>query len=1021
MIFPWLRFYFLLACILATPVHAANSSSADSTFPGGKFDALIMFSNQSPVRQLIELPSGAYHARFKQDSGIAIQIDLNHDGKPDLLETTLNGRRVIWIADGGNMKWGAQQGSMSTDCIMVDRDRDGTFDGPGDLGVKWVDEDGDGLPDWEFISIENARGKYGPGSGAMWMVYQNISHNHVMGYIDWNKFTVPCWEHEPPAQFLPNYNGDSLFLKLAGTVNKLNDPSLNWENPFAFYDTTGNGWTHMAIRLVDPFKPDSAKDDQVKLTGTINEAFVTFDIDGDACDSNGMDFDFSLRFSGPGWSYTNYVHQIPKLPGLKESIELFPGNRAWRTLDNLKFVPHDKCYPEIFSHQWTNCFFVFDEDDDDHRWERVEILYPSWNGEKTDPWSVKRITDKTHPDVPLGLCCHPQADSIGDRGEFDLDNSGKGNLYFSPLDAKLHLYGAEWGAWTTDDGTYHGGNAEPTARPSAEKVKGVVIYKDTDSDGFFDTIQCDWDGDRKFDQQFSVAGLQVNGKNADVQPIWDTGALGYKGIRARLDAAVNEHWKGVVALYTACERAGVAGIMADTAYRCQSQSQRLMHAWELRLKAQQAIHEHLDKIEALFPAGAKSNLVAQIDHALLLGQCGAAAELLEKAVTEIKLPTTSATSENLIAPPNATNSPTQAHTGKFIFVTAKNELGLPRINETVEVNWSELRAALPEISSNLVCVTDEAGKELVSQPVDENGDGKIDNLVFQSDFQAGESKRFKVFATAPTPLTAQKVFGHFVPERADDFAWENDRIGFRMYGPKLEKLTPPSSSGVDVWCKRTRQMVLNRWYKTGDYHHDHGEGADMYSVGIFRGCGGLGIWDDGKLSVSHNFRSSRVLAAGPVRFIFELTYELWTVGDAKISEVKRISLDAGDNLNHFQSTFSSARKEFTVGVGINKHGPAPEITFDEKKGFVSLWAKIASGFLGTGIVIDPKLVVGRSDEKSEILFLAKAGIAQPLDYWAGAGWSLSGDFSSRSDWENYLADRARRLASPLKITVTAPK
>jgi hypothetical protein len=856
------------------------------------------------------------------------------------------------------------------------------------------------------------------------MVYQNISRNHIMGYIDWNKFTVPCWEHEPPAQFLPNYNGDSLFLKLAGTVNKLSDPTLNWENPFAFYDTTGNGWTHMAIRLVDPFKPDTAADNQVKLTGTINESFVTYDIDGDACDANGMDFDFSLRFLGPNWSYTNYVHQIPKLPGLKESIELFPGNRAWRTLDNLKFVSHDKCYEELFRHQGTNCFFVFDEDDDDHRWERVEILYPNWGPDKADPWSVKRIRQSKHHEDPIGIDCHPQADTIGDRGEFDLDNSGKGNLYFSPLDAKLHLYGAEWGAWTTDDGTYHGGLAEPTDRPAAQKVKGVVLYQDTDGNGFFDTIQCDWDGDRKFDQEFSVAGLEANQIAGGNLPVWETATLGYKGIRARLDDAVNDHWQGVLALYTACERVGIAGVMTDTAYRCQSQSRRLMHAWDLRLKAQQAIHEHLDKIETLFAIGAKTNLAAQIDRVLLLGQCGVAAELLEKAASELKLPPVSASAELQPAPAAPTNSPATSarpHAAKSITVTVKNAMTSARPNETVEVNWAALKTALPQIRSNSVCVVDAAGIELPSQAVDEDGDGTIDDLVFQSDFQAGETKAFKIFATPPAPVAVAKVGGRFVPERADDFAWENDRIGFRMYGPKLEKLTPPSSSGVDIWCKRTRELVVNKWYKAGDYHRDHGEGADMYSVGTGRGAGGLGIWADGKLSVSHNFHSWRVLANGPVRFVFELTYEPWTVGNARISEVKRVTLDAGRNLNRFSSTFASDKKEFIVGIGLNKHAPAPKITVGKPEGFASLWGKIAGGVLGTGIVVDPKLITGQNEDKSQLLLLVKATAGEPLVYWAGAGWSLSGDFPGQNDWENYLADQARRAASPLKITIAPLK
>jgi len=76
-------------------------------------------------------------------------------------------------------------------------------------------------------------------------------------------------------------------------------------------------------------------------------------------------------------------------------------------------------------------------------------------------------------------------------------------------------------------------------------------------------------------------------------------------------------------------------------------------------------------------------------------------------------------------------------------------------------------------------------------------------------------------------------------ERHDDFAFENDRVAHRMYGPALEtwKADPLTSSGIDVWVKRTPRLVVNEWYQSDDYHRDNGDGADFYSVGPSRGCG----------------------------------------------------------------------------------------------------------------------------------------------------------------------------------------
>jgi len=138
-----------------------------------------------------------------------------------------------------------------------------------------------------------------------------------------------------------------------------------------------------------------------------------------------------------------------------------------------------------------------------------------------------------------------------------------------------------------------------------------------------------------------------------------------------------------------------------------------------------------------------------------------------------------------------------------------------------------------------------SGKDLLTQPVDLDQDGKADELVFQSDFGPRETKKFSL-SLGPLQLPVRedfKVYGRFVRERFDDFAWENDRIAHRMYGAALEtwELEPLSSSTVDIWCKRTRRLVINDWYMVDHYHEDTGEGADFYSAGKSRGCGGSGI------------------------------------------------------------------------------------------------------------------------------------------------------------------------------------
>ena len=82
----------------------------------------------------------------------------------------------------------------------------------------------------------------------------------------------------------------------------------------------------------------------------------------------------------------------------------------------------------------------------------------------------------------------------------------------------------------------------------------------------------------------------------------------------------------------------------------------------------------------------------------------------------------------------------------------------------------------------------------------------------------------------------QKVMAREVPERADDFVFENNLIAGRFYGKALEG--NPTSPGIDIWVKLPGALVANDWYaeavKPGNgnyYHKDHG-GKDCYKVAV---------------------------------------------------------------------------------------------------------------------------------------------------------------------------------------------
>jgi hypothetical protein len=382
-------------------------------------------------------------------------------------------------------------------------------------------------------------------------------------------------------------------------------------------------------------------------------------------------------------------------------------------------------------------------------------------------------------------------------------------------------------------------------------------------------------------------------------------------------------------------------------------------------------------------------------------------------------------------------------------VTVTHALKQARPAETIAVPWQEVNRLLPGALLQRIAVRDAAGNVLPYQvtnvaPEAKDPDNKgiaYGELLFQHDFAEGENSAVFTVETTDTvsPPFPPKVSARYVPERLDDFAWENDKVAHRTYGPALGAPAPAGSgkevlvtSGLDIWFKRVNYPIVDRWYNKGHdhYHHDEGEGMDMYNVGRTRGAGGTGVWDGKTLYTGRNYASWKVIANGPLRAIFELRYDAWDAGGVPVSEVKRFTVDAGRYFDQVDSTFTfSGPRQLNVAVGLNKtptdKGQDPAIgAMAEPSGpnlsspYIAQWVtQKSNGAIGTAVIVPA--ATGFADDALNQLIVAPVTSGQPLRYAIGAAWDRASPYRTQDDWRKLITLEAARLRSPVTVKVSA--
>ena len=225
----------------------------------------------------------------------------------------------------------------------------------------------------------------------------------------------------------------------------------------------------------------------------------------------------------------------------------------------------------------------------------------------------------------------------------------------------------------------------------------------------------------------------------------------------------------------------------------------------------------------------------------------------------------------------------------------------------------------------------------IEQPWQRTHDGKL--LLYVSVRPHGEAV-YTIENGRPAPMKCY-VTGKYYPERADDISFENDRTGFRIYGPETQR-RGERAYGVDLWVKHSSELLVDSLYRLEfskhpeiaalrregraeeasrltietSYHLDHGTGMDGYGVGPTLGCGTPALLVGDSLCYPWCYERYEVLDNGPLRFTLRLDFGETVIDGQQVCEHRLLTLDRGSNFCKVTVWYDGLQRPLSLAAGL---------------------------------------------------------------------------------------------------------
>ena len=358
--------------------------------------------------------------------------------------------------------------------------------------------------------------------------------------------------------------------------------------------------------------------------------------------------------------------------------------------------------------------------------------------------------------------------------------------------------------------------------------------------------------------------------------------------------------------------------------------------------------------------------------------------------------------------------------GGKVSVSVSNETDAAIGPRCVELSAADV---LERLGSKGFYVTDQDGREVASQLTSDS------LILFMADVPAGETRSFTVNPCDTLRSYPPTVGGRFYPKRRDDVSYENELMGFRIYGPGTQQ-AGEKSYGYDLFLKHpTDELIVPQLYapetddavwakvdslrkidnglaedfiKTFSYHLDHGLGMDCYAVGATLGAGVAAVLDGDSICYPWCYEKAEIIDNGPLRFTLALDFAPVAKGKyASVGEHRILTLDSQSHLNRCRVWYDGLEGETTLVAGFPLRDDS-EVLEDNGRGIVTYADPTQGPDNGKAMVA---VVMAGADsifrKDGHAVMSKTVAPTDTLDYRWGFAWDRA-DIQSLGDWKDYL-------------------